>query len=474
MGNTQNPHIMKKIILEAIAPFNEIAGSSVGRPEKVLRLSFLIALLLACLGLAPMAQAVGPDTEGAIAGSNNGEGVGVLVSRTTGIWNTGTGFEALNHLTSGNQNTATGLRALSSDINGGFNTATGVYSLFSNTSGFFNSATGAYSLANNTEGNYNTANGYAALYRNTKGEFNTATGYAALYHNTTGEFNAGNGYSAPAGATPTGSLNTANGYQALYNNTTGSGNTANGYLALYNYTTGDTNTAFGNFAGLSITGNNNVCIGAGVTGVAGVNDTTWISNVYTTVQPVVGTDPDVVTVNSSGRLGRANVSSRRYKHDIKPMDKASEALYALNPVSFRYNKQYDATQTLAFGLIAEEVAEVYPDLVGRNPDGQLESVRYEQINAMLLNEFLKEHRTVEEQGRKAKEQEATITQLKQDFQSKLAAQEKQIKALASGLERVSAQLEVSRPAPRPVAHTQQLKTPTTGRARRRLRPRQIL
>src|SRR4029077_3123613 len=105
-----------------------------------------------------------------------------------------------------------------------------------------------------------------------------------------------------------------------------------------------------------------------------------------------------------GKLGRANISSRRYKHDIKPMDKASEKLYALKPVSFRYKKEYDATQTIAFGLIAEDVAQVYPDLVGRNPDGQPESVRYEQINAMLLNEFLKEHKKVEEQ-------QATITEL---------------------------------------------------------------
>jgi hypothetical protein len=118
-----------------------------------------------------------------------------------------------------------------------------------------------------------------------------------------------------------------------------------------------------------------------------------------TVQPVVGIDPD----------------SRRYKHDIKPMDKASEALYALKPVSFRYNRQYDATQTLAFGLIAEEVAEVYPDLVGRNAEGQPESVRYEQINAMLLNEFLKEHRKV------------------QELEANAVRQQKQIEALTAGL-----------------------------------------
>src|SRR5437667_12572507 len=110
---------------------------------------FLLLLPLVCFGLSPMAKAVGPDTDDAIPGSNNGEGIGVLVSRTTGVWNTGTGFEALNHLTAGNQNTATGLRALNSDINGGYNTATGVYSLFSTSGGFFNSATGGYSHAKN-------------------------------------------------------------------------------------------------------------------------------------------------------------------------------------------------------------------------------------------------------------------------------------------------------------------------------------
>ena len=129
------------------------------------------------------------------------------------------------------------------------------------------------------------------------------------------------------------------------------------------------------------------------------------AQIYSNVQPIVGTDPDSVTITSSGRLGRGNVSSRRYKHEIKPMDKASEVLYALKPVSFRYNKEYDATQTLAFGLIAEEVVDVYPDLVGRNREGQPESVRYEQINAMLLNEFLKEHRRGEEQDCKIQEQD---------------------------------------------------------------------
>ena len=170
---------------------------------------------------------------------------------------------------------------------------------------------------------------------------------------------------------------------------------------------------------------------------ANVDNSCFIGRIYFNVQPIVGTDPDSVTITSSGRLGRGNVSSRRYKHDIKPMDKTSEALYALNPVSFRYNKEYDATQTLAFGLIAEEVAEVYPDLVGRNPEGEPESVRYEQINAMLLNEFLKEHTA--RSSNKHKVAKRKIAQL--------TATLKEQKAL---IQKVSAQLEASKPAPQVV------------------------
>jgi hypothetical protein len=146
----------------------------------------------------------------------------------------------------------------------------------------------------------------------------------------------------------------------------------------------------------------------------------YIGQIYSNVQPQVGTDPDLVTINSSGRLGRANVSSRRYKHDINPMHEASEAFFALKPVSFRYHKQYDATQTIAFGLIAEEMAEVAPDLVGRNEKGEPESVRYEQVNSMLLNEFLKEHATVDKQNCKIQEQEVTISELKNTIKTLIA------------------------------------------------------
>jgi hypothetical protein len=159
-----------------------------------------------------------------------------------------------------------------------------------------------------------------------------------------------------------------------------------------------TTSPWGHGAGGSVTTANNViCIGASG---ANVDNSCFIGRIYSNVQPIVGTDPDSVTITSTGRLGRGNVSSRRYKHDIKSMDEASNVLFALKPVSFRYNKEYGTTQTTAFGLIAEEVAEVAADLVGRNPQGQPETVRYYQINAMLLNELFKEHRKVEEQQQK--------------------------------------------------------------------------
>ena len=408
----------------------------------------LILLLLACFGLAPMAQAVGPDTDGAIPGSNNGEGIGVLVSRTDGIWNTGTGFEALSQLTAGNQNTATGLRALTNDINGGFNTATGVYSLFSNINGFFNSATGAYSLANNISGIHNTANGYAALYRNTA-DNNTATGFAALYHNITGTNNTANGYQALFHNTTVGGnfggdntavgfqtlfsntigfLNTATGSGALFNNDTGDSNTATGSGALVFNTSGSNNAALGSQAGLfQNTGSDNVYIGAGVLGVAGESDACYIKSIFG--QTSASGLP--VLINSNNKLG-TTTSSKRFKVDIRPMDKASEGLYALKPVTFHYKKELDPAGIAQFGLVAEEVEKVNRELVVRDKEGKPYSVRYDQVNAMLLNEFLKEHG-------KMQEQEATIAKL-----------EKQIEKLAAGLQKVSDQLELSKPAPQMV------------------------
>lgn len=182
------------------------------------------------------------------------------------------------------------------------------------------------------------------------------------------------------------------------------------------------------------TANNVIAIGVSA---ENVSNSCYIGRIYSNVQPQVGTDPDLVTIKSDGRLGRANVSSRRYKHDIQPMHTASEAIYQLKPVSFRYHKQYDRTQTIAFGLIAEEVAEVHPDLVGRNPAGKPESVRYEQINTMMLNEFLKEHRRGEEQDCKIQEQETTIAELRSEIRNLAAMVNRPSNGIAEG-ERTSA------------------------------------
>ena len=232
------------------------------------------------------------------------------------------------------------------------------------------------------------------------------------------------------------------------NNINGDANTANGVTALTANTTGDQQHGHRSLAHLVITPlalrmsdwavplartssrpTNVIAIG---TNGQNVSNSCYIGQIYSNIQPQVGTDPDLVTINSNGRLGRANVSSRRYKHDIQPMHTASEAIYQLKPVTFRYHKQYDRTQTIAFGLIAEDVAEVHPDLVGRNSAGQPESVRYEQINAMLLNEFLKEHCRGEEQDCKIQEQETTIAELRSEIRNLAAMVNEQASQLRAG------------------------------------------
>ena len=383
---------------------------------------------VAILGLSaagPKARAVVPPPDGGYPGFNTAEGQNALFSLTTGAANTAVGWFSLFSDTEASFNTATGAGTLlfnSADSN----TAFGAAALLFNTAGDDNTAVGTAALLNNTTGIVNTAVGSAALHNNTDGHFNTAVGQQALFANISGQENTAVGFVALANH-PTGNFNTAVGTSALLNTTAGQ-NTAIGAHALQTNDTGNSNTAVGNSALVSSTGSGNIALGQNAGGSvttasnvtcigtsgANVDNSCFIGRIYSNVQPIVGTDPDSVTITSTGRLGRGNVSSRRYKHDIQPMDRASEALYALSPVSFRYNKEYDVTQTLAFGLIAEEVAEVYPDLVGRNPEGEPESVRYEQINAMLLNEFLKEHRKVEKL-------EATVADLAEQLQ-KITAQ----------------------------------------------------
>ncbi len=423
---------------------------------------FLVPFVLACFALSPQARAV--CQEGCNpANFNTFLGEDALINNTTGVNNTATGFNALNSNTTGFGNTATGLDALFSNTTGtantangtlalvsnttgSNNTANGVNALFSNTTGSFNTANGVQALFSNTTGGLNTANGVSALRSNTTGNSNTANGADALFSNTTGNFNTANGSSALSSNT-TGNSNTATGFRALFSDTTGFFNTANGDSALFSNnsvfhntadgfnalafnTTGSVNTALGFAAGSNLTtGSNNIDIGnPGVAaesntvriGTQGTQTATYIAGIY---QATVAKGVSVV-IDSTGHLGTKG-SSERFKENIKPMDKASEAVLALKPVSFHYKKELDPEGIPQFGLVAEQVEKVNPDLVARDDQGKVYTVRYEAVNAMLLNEFLKAHRQLEEQ-------------------------QKQIEALTAGLQKVSAQVEMSRPAPQVV------------------------
>ena len=342
----------------------------------------LIPLVLLCAALLPESRAVTPAPDGGYPGGNTGEGDNALLSLTTGT-----------------SNTAIGFAALGSDTTGDFNTGEGSGALLFNTTGFQNTAIGVNALVNNTTGISNTANGVNTLFRNTTGFQNAATGVQALFSNTTGFHNMAAGFQALFSNT-TGNHNTADGDNALVHNTTGILNTAIGGHALDQNVTGSSNVGLGFQAGFNITGSGNVCIGENILGLGGESNVTRIRNIGSTAQA----NGIFVTVGAGGKLG-FQVSSRRYKDDIKPMDKASEALFALKPVSFRYKKEIDPARSPDFGLIAEDVATVNPDLVARDEEGKIVTVRYQAVNAMLLNEFLKEHRTVQE----LKQQIAALT-----------------------------------------------------------------
>jgi Chaperone of endosialidase len=340
--------------------------------------------------------------------------------------------------------------ALLNNTGGTGNTGNGVFAFFSNTTGAGNTAVGSLALFSNTtagsgdQGTGNTAIGYRALDSNTTGERNTAVGTGALDQNITGDRNTATGRGA-LGGNATGVQNTADGHDALFSNT-GSYNTASGDLALFSKTTGDLNIALGESAGCNLaTGDNNIYIGsAGVatesntirigTVVAAMNcggveqsahTATYVAGIYGSA--TMGGTP--VYIDATGKLG-TQTSSRRFKKEIRPMDNASEAIRALKPVTFQYRS--DKTNTLQFGLVAEQVAAINPDLVVRDRDGEIYTVRYDAVNAMLLNEFLKEHRKV------------------QDLDSTVTRQQKQIEALTSGLEKVSAQVGLIKPGPQVV------------------------
>ena len=332
------------------------------------------------------------------------------------------------------------------------NTFLGDGALGNNPTGYADTATGAFALISNTSGSYNTAAGFIALSDNTTGGENTATGAYALESNTTGFFNTASGDGALLTNT-TGGNNTATGYSALFYNTTGGSNTAEGYQALHNSTTGSNNIALGNAAGTNLTtGSNNIEIGsAGVAaeantirlGTAGTQQATYIAGISgTTVAGGVG-----VMIDSTGHLGTV-VSSARYKDGIKPMDKASEAILALKPVTFHYKKEIDPEGIPQFGLVAEQVEKVNPDLVARDDQGKPYTVRYEAVNAMLLNEFLKEHRKVEGLEATAAQQQATNAEQQKEIEALTAA----LKAQAVQIQKVSERLRTQAFTPRVVAN----------------------
>jgi hypothetical protein len=413
-----------------------VIKASIGRPRLRAALIFVI-LLLGCFGLLHQAKAVSPAPDGGYPGGNTAEGQNALLSLTTGGFNTAVGWLSLRNDTTGQFNTAVGAGTLFANT-GDSNTAVGSGALLNNTTGLQNTANGAFALFSNTEGNVNTATGDQALFSNTTGGGNTANGIFALYNNTSGN------------------RNTAIGGNALSSNATGNANTAIGNNALQN-NTGDFNIALGQFAGSNLTtGSHNIDIGnSGFAaesntiriGIVGIQTATVIAGISGV--PVAGTG---VVVDANGQLGVA-ASSRRFKDEIKSMDKTSEAILELKPVTFRYKHEIDPKRIPQFGLVAEEVQKVNPDLVACDAKGEPYTVRYEAINAMLLNEFLKEHRKVEKQAykmdaadRKIQKQEATIAELKSGMKALAAT----INEQTLKLQKASARIDLNRPAPQQV------------------------
>jgi hypothetical protein len=365
------------------------------------RLTTLLSLFaLTRLALLPMAYAVSPPPDGGYANFNTAEGTDALLNLSTGAYNTAVGYIALQNNSVGTYNTAAGARSLSSNFSGSGNTAHGYNALSANTIGNANTAQGKDALAANTSGSVNTATGDVALVANTTGSGNTATGVNALATNTTASNNTAEGFAALM-SNSTGANNTASGTSALLNNSTGSNNIALGYLAGSNLTTGDNNIEIGNTGTARESAKIRI-------GTRGTHNNTYIAGIF----GATVSSGAAVYVDNKGHLGTLT-SSARYKEEIKPMAKASEAILGLEPVTFHYKKEIDPESVPQFGLVAEQVARVDPDLVARDESGRPYTVRYEAVNAMLLNEFLKQHRRMESL-------EATVAELKSALQKQTA------------------------------------------------------
>jgi hypothetical protein len=376
------------------------------------------------------------------------------LSLTTGMHNTAVGYVSLKSITTGGYNTAIGSGALLANI-ADANTATGTFSLLANTTGGFNTAEGALALFRNTNGNSNTAIGAGTLLQNVSGSANTAVGNLALANNDitgNGSANSNTALGALALFNNIGGWeNTAVGDGALQNNQTGYANVALGRQALFANVNGAYNTIVGFWAGHDINGTDNIYLGefTGL-GITSENNTTRVGSHqdHCYVDGIYQEQPDPnanqpVMVAPNGHLVTP-VSSARFKENIKAMEQASEALLALQPVTFHYKN--DTKAIPQFGLIAEDVAKVNPGLVILDGDGKPRSVRYDAVNAMLLNEFLKEHKrvgeqqaTIEQLKANAAKQEATISGLNKNVEMLTT----QLKEQAAQIQKVSAQMELS-------------------------------
>lgn len=353
--------------------------------------------------------------------SNTTTGVPFTLQPVSGNANTAVGFKALYSNTAGYGNTAVGSQALYSNSTSVFedivkfgenNTAVGEQALFSNTTGSSNTATGYWALYSTSTGNSNTASGWAALYSNTTGSDNTAFGVNALVSNTTGTSNTASGQGA-LHSNSTGISNVATGAYALYSNTTGSSNTASGVGALRSGTTGSNNIAEGFHAGYDLTtGSNNIDIGnGGVTaesntiriGTKSTHTATYVAGIYGA--PVSGS---AVFVSSTGQLG-VTVSSERFKTGIASMESNTAQLERLRPVTFHLKT--DPKGALQYGLIAEEVAKVYPELVIRNESGRIDGVRYDELAPLLLNEVQQQRRKIDAQAAQMSDMQLQLAKL---------------------------------------------------------------
>jgi hypothetical protein len=401
-------------------------------------------LLYSTILLTAMAGARPPDIVQSDPSGNTAMGTGALNTLGNGpngtSGNTAVGMNALFSTPNSQYNTAVGQSALFSNITGAANTGIGIGSLTANTTGNYNTAIGASSLSYNTESDGSTAVGYATLYSST-GSHNTAMGFTAMSNNGTGYYNSAFGeetllmngsgnYNTAIGANAllsnvtgsgntalgasalhanTGQENTASGASALYGNTTGGSNTAIGQRAMHSNTTGSNNIAVGASAGENLTtGSNNIDIGS--RGIAGDKSTIRIGTpgIQSTafVAGILGSQVtgSAVYVTSAGQLG-VLASSERYKTQIAPMGSDTDGLQRLRPVTFRLKA--DPRGSLQYGLIAEEVAKVYPELVIRDAAGRIEGVRYDELAPMLLNELKRQKEQMADM-RKA------VTELKQE------------------------------------------------------------